>query len=97
LQAEHKHAAKVPKHEQRKAARARRAAEWETFMKTKPDDDYINADDEAAIKNAEANMGDFKLKSDRAYVPPEGDRVTAARKKQQARAWRTVDLLAACA
>ena len=30
-------------------------------------------------------MGDFKLKSDKAFLPPPAQRMTAARKKQQAR------------
>ena len=30
-------------------------------------------------------MGDFKLKADKGYVPPEGQRMTADSKKQQAR------------
>ena len=85
-QSHHKKAKGQPalsKHEQRKAAKERRAAEWEAFMKTKPDDNDVNPDDAAAIREAEQNMGDFKLKSDKAYLPPPGQRMTAARKKQQ--------------
>ena len=73
----------LSKHQMRQRERARRAAEWEAFNKTKPDDDYENPDDVAAIRDAERNMGDFKLKSDPNFVPPDDERVTPQRKRQQ--------------
>jgi hypothetical protein len=73
----------LPKHEQQKMSRAKRQEEWDAFMKTKPDDNYMNPDDVAAIKEAERNMGDFKLKSDKDFLPSEDQRMTAHRKKQQ--------------
>lgn len=41
------------------------------------------AQDVQAIKSAEENMGDFKLKSDKNYVVPERQRVNAFKKRQQ--------------
>lgn len=73
----------LSKHEQRKAVRAKRQEEWNAFLSTKPDDSYMNPDDIAAIKDAEQNMGDFKLKSDKDFIPSEEQRMTAPRKKQQ--------------
>lgn len=72
------------KHELRMAARAKRNAEWEAFLKTKPDDDYVNPDDEQAIINATKDMGDYKLKSEKDYVPDENKRMTPEKKKEQA-------------
>lgn len=82
-----KGAAKLAKHEQRRIAKERRAAEWAAFMATKPDESYIDPADEAAIAHAERNMGDLKLKADPDYVPPGGEAITAARKKLEARRW----------
>lgn len=65
------------------AARAKRNAEWEAFLKTKPDDDYVNPDDEQAIINATKNMGDYKLKGEKDYVPDENKRMTPEKKKEQ--------------
>lgn len=69
----------------RLAARAKRKAEWEEFLKTKPDDDYVNPDDAQAITNATRNMGDYKLKSEKDYVPDESKRMSPGQKKQQVR------------
>lgn len=41
--------------------------------------------DVAAIRKAERNMGDFKLKSDPSYVIPEDERMTPQRKRFQVR------------
>lgn len=82
----------MPKHEQRKQARAARQAEWDAFLATKPDGDYVNPEDAAAIERAQKQMGDFKLKSDQDYVPPQGERMTAARKKQQVRSTESAPL-----
>lgn len=71
------------KTEMRMAARAKRKAEWEQFLKTKPDDDYVNPDDAQAITDAARNMGDYKLKSEKDFVPDETRRMTPEQKKQQ--------------
>ena len=40
-------------------------------MSSKPDDDYEDPADLAAIKEAQENMGDYKLKSADDYVVPD--------------------------
>lgn len=55
----------------RRAARKQREAEWTAFNATKPDEQYENPSDVAAIEDAERTVGDFKLKSDPDYVIPE--------------------------
>lgn len=71
------------KHELRRDARAKRKAEWEAFLKTKPDDDFVNPHDQQAIINATKNMGDYKLKSEKDFVPDERSRMTPDKKKEQ--------------
>lgn len=80
-----KGAAKLAKHEQRRLAKERRAAEWAAFLATKPDSGRVDPADAAAIEHAGRNMGDFKLKADPEFTPADGEAVTAARKKLQAR------------
>jgi hypothetical protein len=75
----------ISKHELRQQARAKRKAEWEAFLSTKPDDNYVNPVDTQAIIDATRNMGDYKLKSEKSYVPDENQRMTPKRKKQQVR------------
>jgi hypothetical protein len=75
----------LSKHELRQQARAKRKAEWEAFLSTKPDDNYVNPVDAEAIIDATRNMGDYKLKSEKSYVPDENKRMTPKRKKQQVR------------
>jgi len=41
------------------------------FSASRPDDSFESPADLQAIREAEHNMGDFKLKSDPEYVPPE--------------------------
>ena len=55
----------------RRLARKRREAELLTFAATRPDDSFESPADLQAIREAEHNMGDFKLKSDPDYIPPE--------------------------
>ncbi len=55
----------------RRLARKRREAELVAFSATKPDDSFESPADLQAIRQAEQNMGDFKLKSDPEYIPPE--------------------------
>ena len=73
----------ISKHELRQQARAKRKEEWEAFLSTKPDDNYVNPVDAEAIVDATRNMGDYKLKSEKGYVPDEGKRMTPTRKKKQ--------------
>ena len=55
----------------RRLGRKRREAELVAFSATRPDDAFESPADLQAIKEAEHNMGDFKLKSDPEYIPPE--------------------------
>ena len=74
---------KLTKADLRRIARRKREAEWEIFNATKPDKDRENPADVAAIKDAEDNMGDFKLKSDPNYVVPEEERMNKEKKRRQ--------------
>lgn len=55
----------------RRLARKKREAELVAFSATRPDDSFESPADLQAIRQAEQNMGDFKLKSDPEYIPPE--------------------------
>lgn len=55
----------------RRLARKKRDAELVAFSATRPDDSFESPADLQAIREAEQNMGDFKLKSDPEYIPPE--------------------------
>ncbi|KAL0027158.1 hypothetical protein WJX79_011044 [Trebouxia sp. C0005] len=80
------HAAEDPavsKQELRRLARKKREAELVAFSATRPDDSFESPADLQAIREAEHNMGDFKLKSDPEYVPPEGQRSTVDSKRRQ--------------
>jgi len=59
------------KQEQRRQQRQVREGEWAVFNGTKPDEQYENPDDVAAIDLAQSTMGDFKLKTDPTFVVPE--------------------------
>lgn len=45
--------------------------QWDELYATKPDDDYEDPADVAAIKEAKDNMGDYKLKTATDYVVPD--------------------------
>ncbi|KAK3107710.1 hypothetical protein FSP39_020546 [Pinctada imbricata] len=57
--------------EEKKKKRAARKAQWAELYDTKPDDDYEDPADVAAIKEAKDNMGDYKLKTAKDYVVPD--------------------------
>lgn len=67
----------------RKQARLERKKRQEQLEKHKPDENAEDPADVNAIKHAEENMGDFKLKSDKNYIVPEKQRVNAEKKRQQ--------------
>jgi len=48
-----------------------RAAEWAAFNASRPDETYEAPADLAALAEAAATIGDYKLKSDAGYVLPE--------------------------
>ncbi|KAJ9527700.1 hypothetical protein QJQ45_025974 [Haematococcus lacustris] len=74
---------RMTKADLRRLARKKREAEWRAFNATRPDNTYEDPADVAAIAYAERNVGDFKLKSDPAYVIPEEERMTPQRKRAQ--------------
>ena len=55
----------------RRLARKRREAELVAFSATRPDNSFESPADVQAIRQAQQNIGDFKLKSDPEYIPPE--------------------------
>ena len=55
----------------RRLARKRREAELVAFSATRPDNYFESPADVQAIRQAQQNIGDFKLKSDPEYIPPE--------------------------
>ncbi|XP_043929077.1 cilia- and flagella-associated protein 44 [Protopterus annectens] len=69
--------------EKAKARISKRKKEWEDFFAGKPDENYEDPLDVAAIKEAQEKMGDFKLKSAKDYSVPEHLRVNAERKTEQ--------------
>ncbi|KAL3160143.1 hypothetical protein ABBQ32_010912 [Trebouxia sp. C0010 RCD-2024] len=71
------------KQELRRLARKRREAELLAFSATRPDDSFESPADLQAIRDAEQNIGDFKLKSDPEYIPPEAQRSTVDSKRRQ--------------
>ncbi|WIA29897.1 hypothetical protein OEZ86_012366 [Tetradesmus obliquus] len=60
-----------------------RAAEWAAFNASRPDETYEAPADLAALAEAAATIGDYKLKSDAGYVLPEDQRLTPSRKRSQ--------------
>lgn len=56
---------------------------WKELMDIKPDENYEDPKDVAAIRFAQSHMGDYKLKSADHYIVPESDRINADIKKQQ--------------
>lgn len=57
--------------------------QWDELYRNKPDEDYQDPKDVAAIKEAQENMGDYKLKTAKDYVVPERQRVNAEKKRIQ--------------
>lgn len=57
--------------------------QWDELYRNKPDEDYQDPKDVAAIKEARENMGDYKLKTAKDYVVPESQRVNAEKKRIQ--------------
>ena len=53
------------------------------MLKGKPDENYEDPADVAAIKEAQANIGDFKLKTAPDYVVPEHLRIDTEKKRMQ--------------
>ena len=73
----------IEKAEERKLRRLNRQKEWEDLYKNRPDQNYEDPVDAAAIKEAELTIGDFKLKTAADFVVPPDQRVNAERKRYQ--------------
>lgn len=73
----------IEKAEERKLKRLNRQKEWEDLYKNKPDENYEDPEDVAAIQIAEMSIGDFKLKTASDFVVPPEQRMNAERKRNQ--------------
>ncbi|CAK8686101.1 unnamed protein product [Clavelina lepadiformis] len=73
----------IKKSEEVKLKREKRQKEWEELYKSKPDEQFEDPADVAAIREAQANMGDFKLKTAPDYVVPEHLRMDTEKKRYQ--------------
>jgi len=67
----------------RKAERQKRKAHLAHMLEKKPAKDAEDINDVMAIQYAEANMGDFKLKSSADYEVPEDQQINAEKKRRQ--------------
>ena len=74
---------KLSKGELRRLQRKQRADEWSLLLTEKPKDSYQHPDDVAMLRDAETNMGDFKLKTSDDYSVPEELRMNASKKRIQ--------------
>ncbi|NWZ32929.1 CFA44 protein, partial [Asarcornis scutulata] len=66
-----------------KAKIMKRKAEWEELYKSKPSDDYENPEDVQAIKEAQENMGCYKLKTATDYRVPQHEQMKTEKKVKQ--------------
>uniref|UniRef100_A0ABM0LYK4 Myosin-2 heavy chain-like n=1 Tax=Saccoglossus kowalevskii TaxID=10224 RepID=A0ABM0LYK4_SACKO len=73
----------LQKVEKAKQKRAARQALWDALYTGKPPDDYEDPADVSAIKEAQENMGDYKLKTAKDYTVPEQLRMNAEKKRNQ--------------
>lgn len=61
----------LKKYKERKAYEQERKSEWERVNQQRPNEGINHPDDVKAIEEAEECIGDYKLKLDADYVPPE--------------------------
>ncbi|XP_062982990.1 cilia- and flagella-associated protein 44 [Elgaria multicarinata webbii] len=73
----------IEKADRAKAKIQQRKNEWDDLFKSKPSDDYEDPQDLENIKEAQENMGDFKLKTATNYKIPEHMRINAYKKMNQ--------------
>ncbi|XP_035170780.1 cilia- and flagella-associated protein 44 isoform X1 [Oxyura jamaicensis] len=66
-----------------KAKIMKRNADWEKLYKSKPSDDYENPKDVQAIKEAQENMGCYKLKTANDYRVPQHEHMNTEKKAMQ--------------
>ncbi|KAF1668204.1 Cilia- and flagella-associated protein 44, partial [Aptenodytes patagonicus] len=73
----------VEKSDKVKAKIVKRKAEWDELYKSKPSDDYENPKDVEDIREAQENMGCYKLKTAPNYRVPEHKRMNTEKKVMQ--------------
>ncbi|NXK95673.1 CFA44 protein, partial [Formicarius rufipectus] len=73
----------VEKSDKMKAKIMKRKAQWDELYRSKPDDDYEDPKDAEEIKEAQENIGCYKLKTSSDYRLPEHMHVNTARKMMQ--------------
>ncbi|NXU15545.1 CFA44 protein, partial [Pardalotus punctatus] len=73
----------VEKYDALKAKIMKRRAEWHELYKSKPRDNYENSKDAEEIKEAQENMGCYKLKTATNYVLTEQEHVNTEKKMMQ--------------
>ncbi|XP_009328783.1 PREDICTED: WD repeat-containing protein 52 [Pygoscelis adeliae] len=73
----------VEKSDKVKAKIMKRKAEWDELYKSKPSDDYENPKDVEDIREAQENMGCYKLKTAPNYRVPEHKRMNTEKKVMQ--------------
>lgn len=61
----------LKKYKERKAHELERKHEWEVINQQKPNPDIDHPDDVQAMAEGQSTIGDFKLKLDEDYIPPE--------------------------
>ncbi|KAL2620171.1 hypothetical protein R1flu_000376 [Riccia fluitans] len=83
IEAEMKKLEGVSKSEQRRLMLKIRDKEMTKYISTKSDETWVSEEDAKAIEDAESNKGDFKLKSDPAYIVPEELQVNARIKRNE--------------
>ncbi|NXX26532.1 CFA44 protein, partial [Nicator chloris] len=73
----------VEKYDALKAKIMKRRAEWHELYKSKPRDNYENAEDAEEIKEARATIGCYRLKTATNYTLTEDDRISTEKKMIQ--------------
>uniref|UniRef100_W5M594 Cilia and flagella associated protein 44 n=1 Tax=Lepisosteus oculatus TaxID=7918 RepID=W5M594_LEPOC len=73
----------MEKAERARAKIEKRKKEWEELYASKPDENFEDPRDVEAIKIAQDNMGDFKLKTAKDFTVPEHLRMNAEKKRVQ--------------
>ncbi|RZC43160.1 thyroid receptor-interacting protein 11 [Asbolus verrucosus] len=71
------------KYRHRKLKWERREEEWEEFVATKPAVGVNYPEDDIALEEAKATIGDYKLKSDKSYKPSKSQRESTVKKYQE--------------
>ncbi|NXG08113.1 CFA44 protein, partial [Sakesphorus luctuosus] len=73
----------VEKSDKMKAKIMKRKAQWDELYKSKPDDDYEDPKDAEEIREAQENMGCYKLKTASDYSLPEHKHVNTEKKMME--------------